>query len=77
MPWSSSLSQGVPIRLELGPRDLSGQTVVLVRRDTGEKTTVAWADVATAVPELLESIQVGWSLSIQVSSRLFGDKIRR
>lgn len=66
MPCSSSLLQGVPIRLELGPRDLSGQTVVLVRRDSGEKKTVAWADVPTAVPELLENIQVGWSLSVQV-----------
>lgn len=50
--------QGVPIRLELGPKDMENQSVMLARRDTGVKETVAWADVAARVPELLEQIQV-------------------
>jgi prolyl-tRNA synthetase len=29
--------KGVPVRLEVGPRDVESQSVVLVRRDTGEK----------------------------------------
>jgi hypothetical protein len=45
--------------MELGPKDLAGGTVVLVRRDTGAKTPVPWADVATAVPRLLKTIHVG------------------
>ena len=45
--------------MELGPKDLEAQAVVLARRDTGAKETVAWADVATRVPQLLEQIQVG------------------
>lgn len=45
--------------MEVGPRDLAAQTVVLVRRDTGAKTPVPWADIATAVPQLLATIQVG------------------
>ena len=50
--------QGVPIRLELGPKDMENQSVMLARRDTGIKETVAWADVTSRVPELLEQIQV-------------------
>ena len=53
-----TLMQGVPIRLELGPKDMGNQTVMLARRDTGVKETVAWTDVPTRVPELLEQIQV-------------------
>ena len=48
----------MPIRLELGPKDMENQSVMLARRDTGVKETVAWADVAARVPELLEQIQV-------------------
>ena len=44
--------------MELGPKDLEAQSVVLARRDTGIKETVAWANVANRVPELLEQIQV-------------------
>lgn len=50
--------QGVPIRLELGPKDMENKTVMLARRDTGVKEGVAWGDVAARVPELLEQIQV-------------------
>ena len=53
------LPQGVPIRMELGPKDLAGEGVVLVRRDTGAKAPVPWADVAAAVPRLLKTIHVG------------------
>ena len=48
----------MPIRLELGPKDMENQSVLLARRDTGVKETVAWADVSARVPELLEQIQV-------------------
>lgn len=63
-PWDNGLvcvlPQGVPIRMELGPKDLAGEAVVLVRRDTGAKTPVPWADVAAAVPRLLKTIHVGF-----------------
>jgi prolyl-tRNA synthetase len=49
--------RGVPIRIELGPRDLAANQVVLVRRDTGEKTTVPMAELATTLPALLDTIQ--------------------
>jgi prolyl-tRNA synthetase len=47
----------VPVRIELGPRDLAANQVVLVRRDTGEKTTVPLAELATTLPALLDEIQ--------------------
>ncbi|MGH7719799.1 MAG: proline--tRNA ligase [Gemmatimonadaceae bacterium] len=49
--------RGVPVRMELGPRDLDANQAVLVRRDTGQKTTVALDTVGEEVESLLESIQ--------------------
>jgi prolyl-tRNA synthetase len=49
--------RGVPLRLELGPRDVAGDTAVLVRRDLGEKQVVKRADLLTTVPALLDDIQ--------------------
>jgi prolyl-tRNA synthetase len=49
--------RGVPIRIELGPRDIENGQAVLVRRDTGEKLSVPRAGIARAVADLLESIQ--------------------
>jgi prolyl-tRNA synthetase len=50
--------KGVPLRLELGHKELEDDTVVLVRRDTGEKVTVARKEILTTSQRLLESIQV-------------------
>ncbi|KAI8100900.1 hypothetical protein M9434_005284 [Picochlorum sp. BPE23] len=49
--------KGVPLRIELGPRDMENSTVMFARRDTKEKSSVAWADVATAAPAMLDRIQ--------------------
>ncbi len=49
--------KGVPLRLEVGPRDLAQGHVTLVRRDTGAKTTHALNALASEVPSLLERIQ--------------------
>jgi prolyl-tRNA synthetase len=49
--------KGVPLRLEVGPRDVAADQVVLVRRDTREKLTVPLANLAPAVEELLTAIQ--------------------
>lgn len=51
--------KGVPLRMELGPKDLAKKQVVLVRRDTGEKAFVPMADVKKKVAELLDKIQDG------------------
>jgi prolyl-tRNA synthetase len=49
--------KGVPIRIELGPRDLKQEQVVMVRRDTCQKTFVKEADVDITVEKLLQEIQ--------------------
>ena len=48
---------GVPLVIEIGPRDLASGTVVVKRRDLGTKESVAVGDLAAAVPALLEQIQ--------------------
>jgi prolyl-tRNA synthetase len=49
--------KGVPLRVELGPRDAEGRHVVVARRDTGEKETVPEAALAARTAELLDQIQ--------------------
>ncbi|MBA4493142.1 proline--tRNA ligase [Paenactinomyces guangxiensis] len=49
--------RGVPVRLEIGPRDLQNEQVVLVRRDTGEKLFVPESELLNRVPGLLQDIQ--------------------
>lgn len=49
--------KGVPVRLEVGPKDIEKNQVVLVRRDTREKIFVSMDELETKIPELLEDIQ--------------------
>ncbi len=49
--------RGVPIRIEVGPRDVRNQQVVLVRRDTRAKEFVPLANVGSRVKDLLIQIQ--------------------
>lgn len=49
--------KGVPLRVEVGPRDLANGLVTVARRDTGEKLPVTLDALANVVPELLESMQ--------------------
>ena len=49
--------KGVPLRVEVGPRDLAQGLVTLVRRDTKESSTHALGALVTAVPALLEVVQ--------------------
>jgi prolyl-tRNA synthetase len=48
--------KGVPLRLELGPKDLEQNQVVLARRDTGEKQTVPTERLEQVIPVLLDDI---------------------
>ena len=49
--------KGVPIRLELGPKDLEKDQVVVVRRDTGKKEFISIKELSKKIPSLLEEIQ--------------------
>ncbi|MCR5545426.1 MAG: proline--tRNA ligase [Lachnospiraceae bacterium] len=54
--YSEAEMRGVPVRVEIGPRDLAEGKCVLVRRDTREKMVVEIANVAEEVARLLEQI---------------------
>ena len=49
--------KGVPVRLEIGPRDIENNSCVLVRRDTGEKIPASLDNIEETVGALLEDIQ--------------------
>ncbi|KAK2492694.1 hypothetical protein MC885_018242 [Smutsia gigantea] len=58
LPPRIACVQGVPIRLEVGPRDRKSCQFVAVRRDTGEKLTVAENEAETKLQAILEDIHV-------------------
>lgn len=49
--------KGVPIRLEVGPKDIAKKSVVSVRRDTGEKKIVSEKDISAYIKKTLDDIQ--------------------
>ncbi|AIF42338.1 proline--tRNA ligase [Virgibacillus sp. SK37] len=49
--------KGFPVRIEMGPKDIEKNQVVLVRRDTGEKEFVVLAELQNRLPVLLDEIQ--------------------
>lgn len=49
--------KGVPLRLELGPRDIENGVCVAARRDNGEKCELSLKDISASVPALLTDIQ--------------------
>ncbi len=55
--FSECEMRGIPVRVEIGPRDISENQAVLVRRDTHEKITVSLDEIDSKVGELLETIQ--------------------
>jgi prolyl-tRNA synthetase len=50
--------KGVPVRLEIGPRDVEAGTVSLVRRDTGSRQPVPLASAVVSAADMLDTIQV-------------------
>ena len=49
--------KGVPLRVEVGPRDQAQGIVTVVRRDTGEKSSHGLDDLSSVVPVTLETLQ--------------------
>ena len=48
--------KGVPVRLEIGPRDIENGQVMIARRDTHEKFAMPLAELETGIPALLDNI---------------------
>ena len=51
--------KGVPLRVELGPKDIENGVCMAVRRDNGEKISVKLEEIAQRLPELLDDVQLG------------------
>lgn len=51
--------KGVPLRLEIGPKDIANNQCVLVRRDNREKTFVSLDRLEAAIAEQLEAVRAG------------------
>ena len=51
--------KGVPLRLEIGPKDIENNQCVLVRRDNREKVFVSLDELETKIPELLKAVHDG------------------
>ncbi len=49
--------RGIPVRVEIGPKDIEAGQAVVVRRDTREKITVAIDELAAELPKILDSMQ--------------------
>ncbi len=49
--------KGVPLRIEIGPKDVDKKQVMIARRDTGEKKAVSTSGIVKEVPVLLTAIQ--------------------
>lgn len=49
--------RGIPVRIEIGSRDIASQTVMVARRDTGEKQSIAMDVLSQEIPKLLKTIQ--------------------
>ena len=49
--------KGVPLRIEIGPRDLAKQSAMMVRRDTGQKETVLLSNILGEAKKRLDAIQ--------------------
>ena len=55
--FSEQEIQGIPTRIEIGPKDIEQNQVVVVRRDTREKIVVSLDEIETKLGEILETIQ--------------------
>lgn len=55
--FSEAEMRGIPIRIEIGPKDIEANQAVIVRRDTREKIFVSLDEIETRVPEILDQIQ--------------------
>ncbi len=51
--------KGVPVRVEIGPKDMENGVCVAVRRDNGEKVTIRLDELAESIPGVLDDVQKG------------------
>ena len=55
--FSEQEMRGIPVRVEMGPRDIEAGQAIVVRRDTREKIIVSIAELADKIKEILDKMQ--------------------
>lgn len=60
--------KGIPLRMEIGPRDIAAASTTCVRRDTGEKLVIPQVGIGPALAALLEKIQADMFLSAKAKA---------
>lgn len=55
--FSEQEMRGIPLRIEIGPKDIEAGQCVVVRRDNGEKTTILIDELSVKVTEILNTMQ--------------------
>lgn len=63
--FSDQEMRGIPLRLEIGPKDIEANQCVLVRRDNGEKITASLEGLEETISKLLDTIQKDMFLKAQ------------
>lgn len=66
--------KGIPVRIELGPKDVEKGKAVIVRRDTNEKMEVSMKDIRKNITKVLEEIQKGL---FDKSKKLFESRVKK
>ena len=56
--FSEQEMRGIPVRVEMGPRDIEAGKAIIVRRDTREKTEAAIDELPVKIKEILDTMQV-------------------
>lgn len=56
--FSEQEMRGIPVRIEMGPRDIAAGQAIIVRRDTREKITAAIEELPVKIKEVLDAMQV-------------------
>ena len=64
--------KGIPVRIEIGPKDMEKNEVIVVRRDNGEKKAIKISELDKKVPAILEDIQ---KALFEKSKKSFKEKI--
>ena len=54
--FSEQEMRGIPLRIEIGPKDIENNQCVVVRRDNREKTVVALDELTTKIPEIMDKM---------------------
>jgi prolyl-tRNA synthetase len=55
--FSEAEMRGIPVRVEIGPKDIEANQCVVVRRDTREKTVVSLDELEAKIADILEAMQ--------------------